>query len=69
VSAQIIQFDPNARSRAKMGAEEAWERFDRAHRRMADLYSDPTSSRTDRLNASMEAVRMHRAFVLAMEAM
>lgn len=69
MSAQIIPFDPNARSVAKMTVEEAWERFDEAMRRMTALYSDPDSSRIERRDASMEAVRLHRVFAIAMEAL
>ena len=67
--AQIIPFDRASVGTAQTSAEDAWEQFHIAAREMQRLYEDPESTPKQRMNACMRAIRLHRIFAAAMEAM
>jgi len=69
MSAQIIPFDPEAPRRVTVDVQAAWDAYDVAAREVMALRDNPLSTSDQRRDATLRALRLHRAFVAASEHM
>ena len=68
MSAQIIPFDKDREPNVPASVERAWSEYDAEARALQALMTNPDSTSIQRRAASIRAIRLHKAFVRAVEA-